>query len=136
MSRNPKFTKKTTKKQKTASRINGSRSKGPTSPEGAARSSLNRLSHGMCSKVLILPGEDPREYDLLRQGLVDEGDLGGALGPPIVDELAKSTWFLRRADRSNHSNVSTAMRDAVALLDETQEAEHARLVNLLPEDPR
>ena len=136
MSRNPKFTKKTTKKQKTASRINGSRSKGPTSPEGAARSSLNRLTHGMCSKVLILPGEDPREYDLLRQGFVDDWRPQGATEVTLVDQLAKSTWFLRRADRSNYSNVSTAMRDAVALLDESQEAEHARLVNLLPEDPR
>ena len=136
MPRNPKFTKKTTKKQQTASRINGARSKGPTSPEGAARSSLNRLTHGMCSKVLILPGEDPREYDLLRQGFVDDWKPQGATEVTLVDQLAKSTWFLRRADRSNYSNVSTAMRDAVALLDETQEAEHARLVNLLPEDPR
>ena len=90
----------------------------------------------MCSKVLILPGEDPREYDLLRQGFVDDWKPQGATEITLVDQLAKSTWFLRRGERSNHSNVSTAMRDAVALLDETQEAEHARLVNLLPEDPR
>src|SRR6266481_5691184 len=117
MPRDPKITKKTTKKQKTASRINGSRSKGPTSPEGAARSSLNRLSHGMCSKVLILPGEDAREYDVLRQGFVDDWRPQGATEISLVDTLAKSTWFLQRAERSNHSNVSIAMRDAVAALE-------------------
>ncbi len=34
---------------------------GPTTPEGKEASSKNALKHGCCSKILILPDEDPAE---------------------------------------------------------------------------
>jgi hypothetical protein len=46
-----------------ASRANGAKSQGPTSPEGLERSSKNRLTHGFRSSTLTLSIEDKEEYD-------------------------------------------------------------------------
>ena len=44
-----------------------SRSTGPTSPEGKARSSMNRLTHGCRSERTVLPFEDPAEWEFTLQ---------------------------------------------------------------------
>ena len=53
--------------QRLASIANGSRSKGPR-PENRERSKLNGLVHGLRGEQLILPGEDPAEFEALRGG--------------------------------------------------------------------
>jgi hypothetical protein len=42
---------------------NPNRSTGPTSPNGKAKSSMNRLTHGRRSDKTVLPFEDPAEWD-------------------------------------------------------------------------
>lgn len=44
------------------SRLNALQSTGPRTPEGKAASSRNRLSHGVFSATLLMPGEDPEAY--------------------------------------------------------------------------
>ena len=128
--------KTTSEAQKEASRRNGARSHGPTSAEGRRRAALSRLEHGLCSEKLFLPGEDPRDYELLRQGYLDDWNPQSATAIGLVDKLARADWFLRRADRSNHARVCKAMRNAPLALDAARLAEHTRLVDLLPDDPR
>lgn len=128
--------KTTSPDQKEASRKNGARSHGPTSAEGRRRAALSRLKHGLCSEKLFLPGEDPRDYELLRQGYLDDWDPKTVTAIGLVDKLARADWFLRRADRSNHARVCSAMRNAPLELDAARLAEHNRLVDLLPKDPR
>jgi hypothetical protein len=43
------------------------RGTGPTSPEGKARSSMNRLTHGCRSERTVLPFEDPAEWEFTLQ---------------------------------------------------------------------
>jgi hypothetical protein len=43
--------------QRAASRRNGSRSRGPVTPEGKARSVRNNFRHGMVAKVILVEGE-------------------------------------------------------------------------------
>jgi hypothetical protein len=48
------------------------RSTGPTSIDGKARSSMNRLTHGCRSSKTILPDEDPAEYEACMQAWYDQ----------------------------------------------------------------
>ena len=51
-----------TEKQIEANRRNAKRSKGPTSDEGKRKSSRNALKHGLTAKDLLLPHENPAEF--------------------------------------------------------------------------
>ena len=90
-------------------RANSQHSTGPTSPIGKARSlqssgdepaSLSEAktpwTHGLYSKQLILPGEDPAEFDELRSTLRREHQPGNTTEEILVDELAQHFWRLRR----------------------------------------
>jgi hypothetical protein len=48
-----------------AHRLNAQKSTGPRTPEGKAASSFNALKHGMDAASIVIPGEDPAEYDTL-----------------------------------------------------------------------
>jgi hypothetical protein len=87
------------------------RSTGPTSPEGKARSSMNRLTHGCRSEKTVLPHEDPAEFDFTIQSWMEAYKLVGAsCAPPdkdacnpedptaatLVYETAKAHWFFQR----------------------------------------
>src|SRR5262245_13700649 len=40
-----------------ASQLNGSRSRGPITPEGRHQAKFNALKHGLCAATILLPGE-------------------------------------------------------------------------------
>ena len=79
-----------------AARINGSRSNGPVTEEGKARSSRNAQSHGLCSEVVVMEGESQEAFDALAAAIfashlpvtIEEADL--------VFEIAANRWRLRR----------------------------------------
>src|SRR5579864_5435117 len=48
-----------------AARANGSKSRGPITPEGKARSSKNALKHGLTSQFEALSGESQEDFDAL-----------------------------------------------------------------------
>jgi len=48
-----------------ANRTNAQKSTGPRSVEGKAASRFNALKHGMDAKAIVLPNEDPAEYEAL-----------------------------------------------------------------------
>ena len=52
-----------------ANLANSQKSTGPKSADGKARSSRNSFKHGLYSKHLVLPNEDPAELDQLRASL-------------------------------------------------------------------
>src|ERR1019366_8525253 len=55
----------TTPAQITANRANAQKSTGPRSAEGKSASRFNALKHGIDAASLVIPGEDPAEYDAL-----------------------------------------------------------------------
>ncbi len=77
-------------------RANSQHSTGPKTREGKANSSRNSFKHGLYSKKLIIPGEDPAELDRLRASLVAEHQPFNTTEHILVNELAEHFWRLRR----------------------------------------
>ena len=82
-----------------ANRANAQKSSGPKSEEGKARSSRNAFKHGLYSKQLVLPGEDPAELDALKANLRAEHQPVSETEEILVNEMAEQYWRLRRARR-------------------------------------
>src|ERR1035437_480355 len=79
-----------------ANRLNAQRSTGPRTPAGKTRVSSNALKHGLTGREVVLPNENPDDFDSFRAGLLTsldpQGDLEGALAEKIVADF----WRLRR----------------------------------------
>ncbi len=87
----------TSNKQLHANRANATKSTGPRSQAGKARSRLNSRKHGLTAKMLIIVGENADDFDQLRAELKAEND------PQSVTEMRArraarwtSLWRLRR----------------------------------------
>ena len=88
-----------TEKQIEANRLNAQKSTGPTSPEGKAKSSANRLSWGFASNTTVIPGEDPREFKALTDDLLNEHQPATATEQVLVEQMAHNRWLELRAFR-------------------------------------
>jgi len=82
-----------------ANRANALKSTGPRTPEGKAASSMNALKHGMDAASIVIPGEDPAEYE--RIAAEYQHDLGprSAIEQFQVDTIVRSDWQRRRLRR-------------------------------------
>ena len=83
-------------RQLAANQANALRSTGPRTAEGKAVSKRNALTHGLTATRMLLDGEDPREFNALRQSLIQELQPAGAAQGFLVDDIAISFWRLRR----------------------------------------
>jgi hypothetical protein len=86
-------------KQIRANQENGRRSNGPTTPEGLAASSKNALKHGLCSRSVLLPEEDPDAFHELLASLHIEHQPVGAHEEYLVRQMAVSQWRMDRLQR-------------------------------------
>jgi hypothetical protein len=105
-----------TRLQQHTSRVNGSRSGGPSSPHGRARADQAKLKHGLTAKAhAIFPGEDPDEAADFVQRLFDELNPVGELQNEIFSRLASACTLRRRGDRALAAKlkeqVQTALHD-------------------------
>lgn len=75
------------------------RSGGPRTEAGKAKSSLNALKHGGCSKQLIVAGERQEDYDALRERWFSSYDAAQA-GQSLLEEAVLNEWLLWRAQRN------------------------------------
>src|SRR5579871_5721163 len=86
--------------QREQSRINGSKSKGPKTPEGKQAVKYNRLSHGLCSPGhLILPGESADAFDSFHAAFHGDWQPITFTRALLVDRMAVAWWKLTRASR-------------------------------------
>jgi hypothetical protein len=88
-----------TERQIEANKLNSQKSTGPKSPEGKAKSSLNRLSHGLASSATLVPGEDPDEFKALLTDLTGEHQPAFATEQILVEQMALNQWLSLRAFR-------------------------------------
>ena len=84
------------KKQQQASKLNGSKSKGPVTPEGKARSSQNAITHGMHARAIVLAGEDDDKYSQLQAEYFNYWQPETIIETDLVNDIATSRWRLNR----------------------------------------
>lgn len=79
-----------------ASRINGSRSRGPVTAAGKARSAANSLKHGLHSSVLVLNNESVEEFEALLAQYLEIYRPADPRQLALVHEMVNATWRLNR----------------------------------------
>jgi hypothetical protein len=82
-----------------ANRDNAKLSTGPITAEGKLAASRNSTRHGLTSKQIVLPGEDPAEYDAVRESLFHDYAPSNETERTLVEEIAAGSWRLARARR-------------------------------------
>jgi len=88
-----------TEKQIAANRANAQKSTGPKTPEGRAAVRLNGLKYGLYAETLILPGEDPAEFDALLDRFHAEHQPATPTEEAFVSQIVMATWRRARIQR-------------------------------------
>ncbi len=101
----------TSEKQLVANRANAKRSTGPKSKNGKARSSKNALTHGLTGADIVVPGEDPEEFEALRAGLYVDFEPTGTIEHELIDRMADVFWRLRRVPKLEALLIEARHRD-------------------------
>jgi hypothetical protein len=87
---------KSKKTRAAVNRANAQKSSGPRTEQGKAVSSQNSFKHGLYSKAIVIPGEDPAKFEALRADLAAEHRPVGVTEEMLVDELAQHYWRMKR----------------------------------------
>ena len=82
-----------------ANRQNAQHSTGPTTPEGLAAIRYNSLKYGLFAETLILPGEDPAEFEAQLNDYRAEYQPATPSDEFLVRQLAVADWRLLRLYR-------------------------------------
>jgi hypothetical protein len=73
---------------------------GPRTREGKQKSSQNSTKHGCCSKRLLLPDEDPEEWEALKAGWLQSYDTSDPVSLTLVLTAAEAQWQQIRAQNA------------------------------------
>jgi hypothetical protein len=87
------------RKRAEANRANARLSTGPRGAIGKLASSRNSTKHGLASGQLIIPGEDPTEFESLLTDLLNDHQPADQTEELLVTEMAQSHWLVQRALR-------------------------------------
>ena len=100
-----------TEKQIQANRINALKG-GVKTEQGKEKIRLNAVSHGLFSKDLLLPGEDPRLLAELRERLTAEAEPQGEMETLLLELIISSSWRIKRLAvyEKNNVRISTDYR--------------------------
>jgi hypothetical protein len=125
-----------TEAQIEANRINAQKSTGPRTPEGKAVVSHNAITHGLLARAGVIPGEEKREFEAHREGLLQQLRPGAPLEEVLAERIVDLSWRLRRAARDQ--DVAYAALYQKYLEDQPDppepDAGHAALGRMIVED--
>ena len=82
--------------QYAANRLNAEKSRGATSAEGKARSSMNALRHGLTARVVVLPTEDMAAYHAFSKEMMDDLDAQTPVERQFAQTVADNQWRINR----------------------------------------
>lgn len=96
-----------------ANRLNGAKSRGPTSAEGKAISSRNAIKHGIFAQDLTQPGEDPQHLILFRRGIMRSLNPRNLMEYELAEQIVSDCWRLKRVRAAEKSLYVDAQWSAV-----------------------
>ena len=82
-----------------ANRANAQRSTGPRTSEGKTASCMNALKHGADAASVVIPGEDPAEYERIVAEYRRDLNPRGAVEEFQVETIIRADWQRRRLRR-------------------------------------
>ena len=82
-----------------ANRANALKSTGPRSAEGKSNSRFNALKHGIDAASIVIPGEDPADYDALVAAYHRDFRPESPSETFHVDTMLRADWQKRRLQR-------------------------------------
>ncbi len=96
-------------KQLEANRRNAELSTGPVTDEGKAIVSKNRVSHGVLSRDVVLPGmeqfENVEDFKQLKESLEEYWQPEGVMEESLCEDLAIQWWRMRRLYRHESGSL-------------------------------
>lgn len=101
---------------------NPKRTGGPKTAEGKIVASGNALKTGVYSRMVVLPGEDPVEFEALQRHFLEDFQPVGVVEEAMVYELSTIVWKKLRLDKIEH-NLFEEILNKVVTLDELREAD-------------
>ena len=121
-----------------AARRSAQHSTGPRSPAGKHQSRLNALKHGERAdpgnhpQVMLALGEDPAQFENLKQELMTSFGPGDSLWEKQIDDLARLYWRRDRLERAQEGMV----RRALLAVKEWQERRRQEMAGAIFDDPK
>lgn len=98
-----------TEKQLEANRRNAELSTGPVTAEGKAIVSKNRVSHGLLSRDVVLPGMEEFEkievFQQMKESMEDYWQPEGLMEEALCEDLAIQWWRMRRLYRHESGSL-------------------------------
>jgi hypothetical protein len=104
-----------TERQKQASRLNGSQSHGPVTPEGKLASSRNAEKHGLLSGTIVLEGESTDRFLSLVAALRGEFQPRTPFEESLIENMAIARWRQMRIWGIEKAGMDYEMRRQAAL---------------------
>src|ERR1700678_1778070 len=104
-----------------------SKSTGPRTPEGKARSSVNALRHGLTGRVVVLPSEDMDAYYAFCADLIADLAPATALERQYAQTFCDTQWRLNRARAIEDSMLALGHFEAAGEIDVDHPEIHAAL---------
>lgn len=98
-----------------ANRGNAQNSTGPRTPAAKQHTKLNALKHGQYAapendqEVMLALGEDPLDFEFLKQELSTSYGPGDALWKKQIDDLARLYWRRSRLERTRNAVTRQAL---------------------------
>jgi hypothetical protein len=98
-----------------ANRANALLSTGPATPETKSAVRHNAIKYGIHAESLIIPGEDPEEFEAFKEFQLDAWHPQDTAEQQCVDQLTTTLWRLNRLENAEAQIWASSMEAGATL---------------------